>query len=390
MARPDRVRVGILVYGLDRPASGIGRYTIELVNTLRSHQPDIEVLLFKPFDHPIPGLEEPTEEIVRLPGLRLLPALMALGPIAIAGLAVRHRIDVVHDPAGVSPFLLPRRVAPFGRVVTIHDVIPFVHPETHATLTNVLFRRYIPRTLRFVDRVVTVSDASKMDVEHFLTVDPRQVTRIHCGVAPRFCPQSPEKVNEVLERHGITQPYVLTVGALQARKNLGVLFDAFAALKAEGMPHRLVVVGNKAWKSEGVFRHLEGSAVAPSVTLTGYVPDADLPALYSGAACFVFPSLYEGFGLPPLEAMACGTPVVVSHASSLPEVVGDAGLLVDPHDAQQIAGAVRRIIETPDLARELRALGVARARRFSWEQAAADHAALYREVASKANSSKRS
>ena len=141
---------------------------------------------------------------------------------------------------------------------------------------------------------------------------------------------------------GISQPYVLTVGALQERKNLGVLFEAYAALRARWLAHRLVVVGKKAWKYEGTFRRLAELGPEDDMIFTGYLEDEDLPAVYAGAPAFVFPSLYEGFGLPPLEAMACGVPVITSNTSSLPEVVGDAGLMLDPHDVPGFTEALAR------------------------------------------------
>jgi glycosyltransferase involved in cell wall biosynthesis len=311
MCASTPLRVGILAYGLDRPASGIGRYAIELVRALRAYQPEIAAVLLKPFDGPITGLDD--EETIRLRGTRLLPAMMAIGPLEIAAAARRHRLAVVHDPMGVSPFWIPRRFGPFARIVTLHDAIPFVHPETHARMTNLLFRQYIPRTLRSVDRVVTDSDSSKRDIGRFFSVDRDRVVRIYCGVGPQFRPQDPIRIADVCARYGIDRPYLLVVGALQARKNLEVAFDAFARLREMGHPHRLVVVGRKAWKTEGLFRRLDELGLGDAILLTGYVDDADLPPLYAGADCFVFPSLYEGFGLPPLEAMACGTPVVTSN-----------------------------------------------------------------------------
>jgi glycosyltransferase involved in cell wall biosynthesis len=158
------------------------------------------------------------------------------------------------------------------------------------------------------------------------------------------------------------------------------LFESFARLRLEGLPHRLVVVGRKVWKSEGIFQRVDDLGLGDAVVLTGYVDDADLPALYAGAACFVFPSIYEGFGLPPLEAMACGVPVVTSNASSLPEVVGDAAIMVDPHDVAGFVAAIRQIVDQPALADHLRARGLERAQGFSWERAAAAHASLYYDV----------
>jgi glycosyltransferase involved in cell wall biosynthesis len=372
------LRVGILAYGLDRATSGIGRYAIELVRALRTHHAELEVILLKPFDDPVADLDGGQD--VRLRGTRLLPAMMALGPLEIVSAARRHRLDVVHDPTGVSPFLLPYRVGKFARIVTLHDAVPFVHPETHVRLTNFLFRSYIPRTLRYVDRIITDSESSSRDIQRFFRVDESRVTRIYCGVNERFRSQPPERVAEVLSRYGLEPPYLLVVGALQERKNLQTAFEAFARLKSGGLPHRLVVVGRKAWKTEGLFQRLDELGLGDEVRLTGYVEEADLPPLYAGAACFLFPSLYEGFGLPPLEAMACGTPVVASNTSSIPEVVGDAGILVDPHDVAGFTDALRSVIEQPSLATRLRKRGLVRARQFTWERTAAAHATAYHEA----------
>ncbi len=369
------VRVGILAYGTDRPGSGIARYTTELITALRRRRSDIDVVVLVP-GHSLAGIG-PSAKVV---GLRRLPALMTVGPVAIAAVARRHRLDVVHDPAGVSPFLVPRRAAPFARVVTIHDMVPYVYPETHARLTNVLFHEYIPRSLWAVDRLVTVSEASRRDIARFWNVPPERLEVIPNGVGAHFAPRSAAQVRSVLERLGVSPPYVLAVGAIQPRKNLETLFDAFAQLRAGGLPHTLVVVGRQMWKSHGVFRRLEELGLADAVTLTGFVEDDDLPALYAGAACFVFPSLYEGFGLPPLEAMACGAPVVASDCSSMPEVLGDAGVLAPAHDSAAFASAIRRIIADPGWANELRRRGTERAAVFGWDRTAAAHAQLYREL----------
>jgi glycosyltransferase involved in cell wall biosynthesis len=381
MSTPSgQLRVGLLGYGLDRPGSGIARYAVELGSALAAAEPGIQVVLLKPFSGEAAGWHHPVEEIP-LRGVGKLPAMMAWGPVAVAAAARRARLDVVPDPTGISPFLLPRRAAPFARVVTIHDMVPFVHPETHARLTNALFKRYIPRTLPFVDRIVTVSEASGRDISRFYRVPPARVLAVPNGVSPRFGPRSAAEIAAVAERYGVSPPYLLAVGALQARKNLETLFEAFARLRADGLSHRLVVVGRKMWKSEGIFQRLDALGLGEAVTLTGYVADHDLPALYAGAACFVFPSLYEGFGLPPLEAMACGTPVVVADTSSLPEVVDEAGVLVRPRDVAGFEAAIARVVRDDAWARRLGERGRARSRRFTWEAAAEAHAALYREVA---------
>jgi glycosyltransferase involved in cell wall biosynthesis len=190
----------------------------------------------------------------------------------------------------------------------------------------------------------------------------------------------------VIRRYGIRRPYCLFVGNLEPRKNLPRLIEAFGLLRRHGLAPadlpQLVLAGTRGWLSSGIFRAAAGQGLeAPDIVFTGYVPPADLPALYAGAACFVFPSLYEGFGLPVLEAMACGTPVVASTASSLPEVAGDAALLVDPHDVEGLAGALRRLWGDAELRADLRERGLQRATLYSWERTARLTLDVYERVA---------
>jgi len=372
------LRLGLLGYGLDRPLTGIGRYSVEIARQLSLPESGVSLEVIKPFSGSVADLDE-SVRTCRIVGRRL-PAYLLAGPVQIAAVARRDRLNVIHDPFGVSPFFLPRRAAPFGRVLTLHDVIPFVYPETHARLTNLLFRRSIPRSLRFVDRIITDSEWSRQDIVRFLQFPPERVNAIPIGVAPHFAPASKESYARVRERYGLPDRYILTVGSLNPRKNLETLFTAYHQLRQRGLSCQLVVTGPTAWKSTGIFQRLRTLGLERDVLLTGFVADADLPALYSGASVFAFPSLYEGFGLPPLEAMACGTPVVTSNRSSLPEVVGDAGLLVDPLDADALASAIDRLLSDPDLSSGLIARGLARARRFTWERTIRAHYCVYREV----------
>jgi glycosyltransferase involved in cell wall biosynthesis len=369
----------LLGYGLDRPLTGIGRYAVELARQLCACDDGISLELIKPFSKPANGLDTPLRTR-RILGRRL-PAYMVVGPTQITNVARRDRLDVVHDPFGVSPFFVPRQLAPFGRVLTLHDMVPFVYPETHARLTNLLFRRYIPRSLRFVDQIITDSESSQRDIVRFLRFPSERVTAIPIGVASRFAPAGADERQRACQRLSLPGDYILTVGSLSPRKNLESLFAAFKELRRRGRPHHLVVVGPTAWKSAGIFRQLRTLGIESDVLLTGFVSDDDLPALYSGAAAFAFPSLYEGFGLPPLEAMACGTPVVTSNNSSLPEVVGDAGLLVDPLDVEALASALDRLLTDPELSSRLIRRGIARSKAFTWERTARAHSCIYRDVA---------
>ena len=371
-------RVGYICYGLDRPLSGIGRYAVELARAMQAHPDAPDMLLMNPFSDDLNPLHD-AFRAVRLRG-RLLPAFMTLAPVQLAIAARQHSLSIVHDPTGISPFAASGWPAKARRVVTIHDMIPFVHPETHARLTNVLFQHYIPRTLRRVDAVVTVSEASKRDILRFYPIASDAVHVIHNGISHCFRPRSESEISAVRHRYKLPERYILSVGALQQRKNLATLFRAFRQILQRGFDRHLVIVGREAWKTDDTFAALHELGLEAKVSFTGYVADEDLPAVYSGAEVFVFPSLYEGFGLPPLEAMACGTPVIASSASSLPEVVGNAGLLIDPLDFGGFANAIEAVLTNRELAARLADLGPTRASMFTWERAATAHLDLYRRL----------
>lgn len=372
------LRYGLLTYGLDRARTGIGRYAVELARAIHRLGAGVELETIDPFAPPVRELAS-LYPSARIRG-RLLPTLMVAGAPQIAYVAARRRYALVHDPMGVSPFLIPRRVASFARIVTIHDMTPFVYPESHTWLTNLLFRHFIPRTLPFVDRIVTDSAASKRDIERLYRFLPNRITVIPCGVAEAFRPPTPDGRHAVLANYGLGEGYLLTVGSLQPRKNLETIINAYGLLRQRGFSQPLVIVGKEAWKSAGPFRRIRELGLEASVLLTGYVPDADLPALYAGSAAFVFASLYEGFGLPPLEAMACGAPVVTSNSSSLPEVVGDAGIMIDPLDVHALTEALVCLLSNPVVRADYRARGLARARNFTWERSARKHVAVYKEI----------
>src|SRR6185503_10112276 len=196
-----------------------------------------------------------------------------------------------------------------------------------------------------------------------------------------FSPVTDDReLQRVRHTYGIDGPYILSVGSIQPRKNLARLVNAYALLRgkySQSELPKLVLVGKCAWLYDETLRALEQTGVSESVILTGYVPERDLPALYSGALCFVYPSIFEGFGLPPLEAMKCGAPVIVGNKTSLPEVVGDAALMIDPFDINAIATAIQKVISNSELRSELRAKGLQRANQFDWKETARRTLAVY-------------
>ena len=243
----------------------------------------------------------------------------------------------------------------------------------------------------------SISGATRDDLVRHTGVHSEKITVIHHGLSERFQPvASPDLLAAAQARYGISGPYFFYIGTIQPRKNLTRLIEAFAMLEARDLgleaseevarsnPQplasslRLVIAGKRGWLTEAIERRAAELGVADRVLFTGYVPDGDVPALLSGALGFVFPSLYEGFGMPVLEAMACGAPVLASNSSSLPEVAGDAALLVDPTNTAAIAAAMARLAQEPALRAELRARGLARAAQFTWERCAEQTLAVLR------------
>jgi glycosyltransferase involved in cell wall biosynthesis len=232
------------------------------------------------------------------------------------------------------------------------------------------------------DRILTVSEASKRDILHFFNVPPEKIVVIYNGIDERFWIQpSVEEIARVRERFQLDHGFVLYAGTIKPHKNLVRLIEAFAALrKGEFEELKLLIIGDEISKLPALRRAVHSHKLHKHVRFLGFLPDETLAALYRLAAVFVFPSLYEGFGLPPLEAMASGTPVVTSNVSSLPEVAGDAAILVDPYDVSSIVDGVRRVLTEPSLADELRRKGLTRARDFSWERSVARTHDIYRLV----------
>lgn len=374
------MRIGYLTYGLDRSPTGIGRYAVELLRALAAlpNAPEIVLLTTEQCD-PY-GLWQQFEH-VPLPGCRLLPALLTVGHATVAQAVRQHKLNIVHDPNGIAPFFGPRSGA--RRIVTIHDAFAFVHPELHNHLDNWRYRSLLKWAVRQTDVVLTDSNHSRRDLERYLRVPAAKVRTIPCGFDPRYSPVPDHHTRQgILDRYGLQQPYLLYVGGINARKNIARLFEAFASVRRRHPELKLVIGGKRQWQTgaiDATFRRLD---LHEAVHFTGYVDDPDLPALYRAAEAFVFPSLYEGFGLPPLEAMACGTPVITSNTSSLPEVVGDAALTIDPYNIEALAAAIERVLTDAALRHDLRQRGFVQAQRFSWQQTAQQTLAVYHSTLS--------
>lgn len=286
---------------------------------------------------------------------------------------------------GVGLFHGTDHLLPYFRrvrtVFTLHDLIPLLFPEFHLPLNRWFLNLMFPKFLRRADAIVAVSECTKRDAVRIYGVPEEKISVIYNGVDARFHPvRDAETLRRVRATYGLPEAYILYVGTIEPRKNLVRLLDAFHALRQQGYPHKLVLVGAKGWLYQPVFDKIAALGLGDEVILPGYISDEDLPAVYSGAALFVFPSLYEGFGIPPLEAMACGVPTVVADTSSLPEVVGDAALMVPPTDTGALAAAMNQVLADSVLAEELARRGPERARLFTWDRAARQLVDLYHAV----------
>ena len=371
------MKSGLIIYGLDRPLSGISRYALELATALGAlgEGPELVWLMAGRADRL--GRNDSCGTTL-LRGCGRLPALLTLGNLAIPAAARRCGLDLIHDPTGVTPFLFGAGGA--RTVVTVHDVFAWSFPGTSTLLDTLIYRHWLPRVLPRVDVIITDSGRSREDIVTYLPVSPERVVVVPLAADRRFRPMETAEVEPVLRQYGVERPYILHVGSLESRKNLPRMLEAYGQLREWSVQWRLVIVGARRWKSSPIFDTVQQLGLEPYVQFTGYVADEHLPGLYAGSDLFVFPSLYEGFGLPPLEAMACGTPVVCSNAASLPEVVGEAAITVDPYDVEALAGAMHRVLADADLQQDLRRRGLERAAGFTWERTAQETVQVYREV----------
>ena len=366
---------------------GIGRYTRELIHALVAEAPNYRYTLFSarpPAVLPVPSSLPVAPQVAHRPAPvdeRWLYRLWYRAGIPLPVQLFTGPIDLFHSP----DFVLPPVRGGIPTLLTVHD-LSFVHyPATFPANLVAYLNRVVPRSVARATHILADSQSTKRDLAAIWRVPDDKVTVLYSGVNERFRPVTDATaLAAVRARYGLgDRPYVLAVGTVQPRKNYELLVRAFRAVAQAG-PHVLVIAGGRGWLTEGLDAEITRQGVADRVILPGFVDDADLPALYSAADLFVFPSLYEGFGLPLLEAMACGVPVISSDASSLPEVAATGGepaaLLLPPGDEAAWSAAMLRLLTDETARQRLITAGVAQAARFTWQAAARQLAALYERL----------
>ena len=389
------MRIGIDFTAAAQQGGGIGRLTRNVIGALAQLDRHNEYRLFVAAG----GRAEGEWQVGSLgqafqtshhPNFRLRTVPLSDHALAVAWHRLRlplfvelftGRVDLFHSPDFTLPPVLRART-----LVTVHDLSFLRVPDCFPDGLLRYLETAVPRAVRRADHVIADSHATCLDLIELLGAPQGKVSVIHSGVEPRFHHMSDTASGETMAtvrcKYDLPQRFVLSVGTIQPRKNLARLVEAFGRLIAQRptLDWDLVIAGGKGWLYEEVFEQARVPGLEGRVRFIGFVDDADLPALYNLAGLFVFPSLYEGFGLPPLEAMACGVPVVCSKVSSLPEVVGDAALTIDPLDVTGLAEAMRRAIEDASLRSSLVQQGRARAAQFTWSKAAQELLKVYSDV----------
>lgn len=353
--------------------SGVGHYTGRLLTQLVAQYPEWEYLLFS--NHPLASPE------AKLPQAR---------PISrrFVSRFVWMQLMLPHIIRQTKPHLchFPNNTAPFAAncpyILTVHDASLFLHSSYHPTSRLLALRLLLPHVARRATAVITVSHHARQDLMRILKLPSEKIHVIHEAAPDHFQPvNDPTEREQLRNRYHLPEKFILFVGTIEPRKNLPRLIRAVASLRQRNSDARLVIVGPNGWLVNGSLeREIESLGLQDAVQNLGYVPQEDLPGIFSLATVFAFPSLYEGFGLPPLEAMACGTPVLTSRHSAMAEICGDAAYLIDPQDEAAIADGLATLLADADLRAHLRQCGLARAKQYSWERTARETAVVYQKA----------
>lgn len=369
---------------LDKKLTGVGWYTDNFIRRIKNFAKEGEkfYLLGMDFYGKAGELEECLSPNVELKTNGLIHygiyrRIWKFIPFIDYGTFFKTKADIFHFFNFVSPPYVKGKI-----VITVYDMVYKVFPETMEKANYIKLDQNLRRSCEAASAVVTISENSKKEIIEYMGVEASRIHIIPPGVdCLRYRPlKDGEELIPIRAKYGLPQDYFLYLGTIEPRKNIESIVEAFRIYRDRGGESQLVIAGKKGWMYERVFELVKRYGLEGHVIFPGYVEEGDKPLIYGGAKAFLFPSLYEGFGMPPLEAMACGVPVITSNTSSLPEVVGDAGLMVEPMDVEGLAQHMKQLEEDEELCRELRQKGLERAAKFSWESSVEKLMELYRTM----------
>ncbi len=370
--------IGIVSSFIDEFSGGIGVYTHQILKNL--NQIDKENAYY-----PIHYLEKnldvyshnneiiiPKNRFVTGCGSNMLWRYFTL-PLHLK----KFSLDVIHDPYELGAFIFG---GSFRKIITVHDLTPLLFPTLFKRIDVMFHRLLLKKTVNNADKIITVSYHTKKDLIKHLNVSEDKIKVIYNGKDARFQPLNFRETYKVRGKYRLPNHFILSVGGLHPIKNIPRLLKAYCLSRRDGLEHKLVIVGMVMDKAGEIFQALKVLKLEDQVIFTGKVPDDDLAAIYNAADLFIYPCLYAGFGLPPLEAMSTGTPVITSYNSSLPEVVGDAGLLINPYDVKEMAKTINNLINDDNLRKDLIKKGLKRSKLFNWSKSAYETLEVYNEV----------
>ena len=357
------MKIGIDCQSITGSISGLGQYTRKLIEWLPQVDSQNEYHYFHCWDH----FGAKTYDRLFWENL-VLPAK-----------AFSQKIDILHVPAFASPLI---KQAARRTVVTIHDLIGVVFPKHLSLPSRVYWSKWLPFVNGSADLIIADSECTKKDIIHYMKIDPRKIRIVPLAVDEKFSVQKDKhEIKNILHRYSILQPFIFFLGNVEPRKNLLRLIKAFTQLKRERkIEHHLVIGGSRSWNYPELAELCKHSGIMEHIKFVDYINEDDLIGLYQASSLFVFPSLYEGFGLPILEAMACGVPVITSNLSSMPEVGGDAVYYINPYSEEEIANAIYYVLSNQEVWQELRQRGFEQVRRFSWRRTAEETRQVFEEL----------
>jgi glycosyltransferase involved in cell wall biosynthesis len=374
------MRIGIDATALPPEPVGAGNYIIQLVRALSSLNSEDEWVIFA---------QKHARDLIDLPASdrldwRIIPdqspaQRLVWEQISLPALVYKSQVELLHSPHYTRPLRLP-----CASVVTFHDMTFFLYPHLHTHVKRLFFPGMIRFSARRADALIAVSEQTRLDAIRILHLSQEKITTIPLGIHPDFHPiQDQTALQACREKYRLPPTFILYVGLVEPRKNLPVLLKAYHLLLQKQSPPPLVIAGRMGWGAQEVLQHIKQLGLQDKVIFTGYVAAADLPLVYNLAQLFVYPSRYEGFGFPPLEAMACGTPTITSAISAMPDHVGQAAVLVEPDDHQALHTAMLKLLMQPDYRKRLSQAGPQQVAKFTWAETAWQTRALYQKVLAK-------